>query len=107
MIPFTTAKIQAELAPGVLRRQGVLRAQVNADCVTTPLVKLVDTTSPNNITRRRIPRMLGAPTPTQRRPPAYTEDAVLPFRAKFSRGQAGPVELCQWRRLQRGRWQRC
>ena len=72
---FHSSKIEAELAPGVLEgkvyyvRMTQLRYDANGD--------MVDTTSPNNITKL-YPTHANTATPAD-----YTDDAVLPFRASF------------------------
>ena len=72
---FHNSKIQAELAPGVLEGKvyyaRLTQLRYNTDG------EMVDTTSPNNITNLY-------PSHDNRVGPVnYTEDAVLPFRARF------------------------
>lgn len=72
---FHTDKIEAELAPGVLQGKVyyVKMSQLRYDADGN----MVDTTSPNNITK------LQPPHDNTATPANYTEDAVLPFRARF------------------------
>jgi len=72
---FHNAKIQAELAPGVLQGKVyyVRMTQLRYDTSG----QLVDTTSPNNITNL-YPTHANTATPA-----SYTDDAVLPFKASF------------------------
>jgi type II secretory pathway pseudopilin PulG len=72
---FHTAKIQAELAPGVLEGKVYYVRMTQLRYNTTG--ELVDTTAPNNITQLYPPH---ANTAT---PASYIYDAVLPFKASF------------------------
>ena len=76
---FHNSKIQAELAPGVLEGKVyyVRMTQLRYDTDPDGVMVMMDTTSVNTISNLY-------PTHTTRATPAlYTEDAVLPFRAKF------------------------
>ena len=72
---FHTSKIQAELAPGVLEGKVYYARLTQLRYDTSG--KMVPTTSENNITKLQ-------PTHDNTATPAnYTDDAVLPFRARF------------------------